>query len=82
MSSVVQNISGGTHEHYYSQSELPFEKRNQRQTIVFTESELEKITKIAEARGFSQLSPFLRQMVFIGIKFEKYLNASLKDILK
>ena len=79
-----QTFKHGTHYHQYGnlQRELPFEKRDKRQTIVFTESELEKLSKIAETRGFTHLSPFLRKLVFIGIKFEKYLNASLVDILK
>lgn len=80
---VFNQIDGGTHYHQYpSQQEIPFKKRDKRQTIVFTESELNKISKISQSRGFTSLSPFLRKMVFIGIKYEKYLNASLKDILK
>ena len=80
---LLNQINGGTHYHQYpAQQAIPFEKRDKRQTIVFTETELNNISKIAEARGFSSLSPFLRKMVFIGIKFEKYLNASLVDILK
>lgn len=80
---ALNQINGGTHYHQYPfQQEIPFEKRDKRQAIVFTETELDKISKIAESRGFSSLSPFLRKMVFIGIKFEKYLNASLIDILK
>ena len=80
----LQNFKDGTHYHNYNvhQTELPLETRDKRQTIVFTESELDKLKAIATARGFSHLSPFLRNMVFIGLKYEKYLNASLRDILK
>lgn len=66
---------------YSSQREIPFEKRDRRQTIVFTETELNKVLKIAESRGYRSLNVFLRKMVFIGIKYEKYLNATLQDIL-
>jgi len=50
---ALDQINGGTHYHQYpSQQEIPFEKRDKRQTIVFTENELEKISKVAESRGF------------------------------
>jgi len=77
-----QNFNGGTHHHNYYQREIPFEKRDKRVTIVFTETEIESINKISEGRGYPQIGPFLRHLISIGLKTEKYLNSTLADILK
>jgi len=66
----------------YYQQPLPAEKRTQRQTIVFTESEEKEVSEIATHQGYSQLSPFLRDMVFKGIQFSKFENLTLTDILR
>jgi len=77
-----QNFNGGTHHHNYYQSEIPFEKRDKRVTVVFTDSEIESLNKISAQRGYPQIGPFLRHLISIGLKTEKYLNSTLADILK
>lgn len=65
----------------FQQPGLPMEKRDRRQTIVFTESEEKELMRLARHYGYSQLSPFLRDMVFAGTKMAKYRNMTLADIL-
>lgn len=66
----------------FRQTDLPMEKRTQRQILVFTESEEKELFRLAKQHGYSQISPFLRSMVFKGIKVAKYENITLADILR
>lgn len=79
-----QNFSGGTHHHYYQseQQSIPFEKRTNRVTLVFTDSEYEKLTKLAEQRAYANVGPFLRHLINIGLNTEKFINSSLGEILE
>lgn len=65
----------------FQQPGLPLEKRDRRQTIVFTESEEKYIAELAVKHGYSQIGLFLRDMAFLGIKLAKYRNMTLADIL-
>ena len=75
-------IIGGTHHHYNNQQPIPFEKRDQRQTAVFTKTELEEISQAAAELNYAQLSPFIVDMVKKGIRLARYENLTIGDILK
>jgi hypothetical protein len=66
----------------YEQPELPYEKRDQRVTCVFTESEKETLEKRMARHGFRELSVYIRHLVSVGARYEKFENLTLSEILQ
>lgn len=64
----------------YQQSEIPFEKRDQRVTCVFTESERTELEERAARFGFQSLSVYLRHLIEVGKRYELFENLTLRDI--
>jgi len=81
---AINRFIGGKHTHYhqYRQDKFPFESRSERITLVFKPSELKEYQELARQRGLTEIGPFLRYLVALGKKYEKFEHMTLGEIVK
>jgi hypothetical protein len=67
-----QNITGGTHKHYYNltQQELDLQTKSEMVSVRFYPKEIEILKKHAEKHGTSKLSNHIRNLVIRYLKTE------------
>jgi hypothetical protein len=81
----INQISGGTHNHYYNltQAELDLQTKSEMVSVRFYPKEIEILKKHAQVNGQGKLSNHIRKIVIRYLKTEpgiKTLQKTLDDI--